>query len=71
MSSSDKIDEFEKSLTRYKSAIESGVNLYTAFASVRILDSIDEICAWLPVVLILGYLTCFESVAPATGTEST
>ena len=41
--SSDKIDEFEQSLTTFKEAIESGINLQIALVSVRMSHRIDEI----------------------------
>ena len=45
---SDKIDEFEQSLTGFKKEIEYGVTLHTAFVSVRISHGIDELCTWAP-----------------------
>ena len=47
-SSSDKVDDLIQSLTGFQKEIEYGVNLHTAFVSVRISHGIDEICAWPP-----------------------
>ncbi|KAL5480301.1 hypothetical protein ACEPAI_1571 [Sanghuangporus weigelae] len=43
ISSSQKIDEFERSLASFKQEIESGVALHTAFVSMRVPQGIDEL----------------------------
>ena len=47
ISSSEKVDEFERALASYRQAIESGLVIHTAFVSMRASQEIDDLREYL------------------------
>ena len=47
LSSSQKIDAFERALDSFKQQIDSGLTLHNAFISMRTSQKLDDICALL------------------------